>query len=387
MRVAIVHDYLNQPGGAERVVGVLHGMFPDAPIYTSILDRDSLWPSLVDADIRTSWMQRLPGLKRHFKKYLPLYPSAFERFDLSGYDLVLSSSSAFGKGAVAAPGAFHVCYCHTPMRFAWDYERYVEREAYGRAMRAALPPVIEYLRRWDVRTASRPDVYVVNSTVVAERVRRCYGRASEIIPAPVDVSRYEPSGVSDAFYLVVSRLNPYKRVDLVVAAFNASGRPLVIIGDGPERATLEAQARPNVRFLGRLPDADVADHYARCRAVIFPGEEDFGIVPLEANASGRPVIAFRRGGVLDTTIDGHTGVFFDEQTTASLNDAVRRADGIAWDGRALRRHAEAYGEDVFRARFLALLQRTVPAFRARPTLEPQAARGLAVAGAAAGRAR
>lgn len=366
MKVAIVHDYLNQPGGAERVVGVLHGMFPDAPIYTSILDRRSLWPSLRGADIRTSWMQRLPGIERHFKKYLPLYPRAIESFDLSGYDLVISSSSAFGKGAVAAPGAVHVCYCHTPMRFAWDYERYVEREAFGWAMRAALPPVIRRLRAWDLATASRPHVYAVNSTVVAERVRHCYGRESDVIPAPVDLARYAPSPVDDDFYLVVSRLNPYKRVDLVVDAFNRSGRLLVVIGDGPERPALEARARPNVRFLGRLPDAEVADHYARCRAVVFPGEEDFGIVPLEANASGRPVVAYRRGGVLDTVVDGRTGVFFDEQTPAALNDAVARAGVTAWDKRELHAHAESYGEDVFRARFYDLVRRALPGAGSRP---------------------
>ncbi|HEY0777464.1 MAG TPA: glycosyltransferase [Gemmatirosa sp.] len=359
MKVAIVHDYLNQPGGAERVVGSLHAIFPDAPIYTSILDRRSLWPALRDADIRTSWMQRLPGLDRHFKKYLPFYPAAIESFDLRGYDLVVSSSSAFAKGAVARGSAVHICYCHTPMRFAWDYDRYVARETYGRVMRTVLPPVVDRLRRWDLETASRPDVYAVNSSVVAERVRRHYGRESEVIPAPVDLSRYAPGSTNDEYYLIVSRLNPYKRVDLAVDAFNALGWPLVIIGDGPDRPALEARARPNVRFLGRLPDHEVAEHYARCRAVIFAGEEDFGIVPLEANASGRPVVAYRAGGVLDTVVEGRTGVFFDERTPESLADAVRHAASFPWDKRTLRRHADGYGEDVFRGRLLDLVARVM----------------------------
>lgn len=362
-KVAIVHDYLNQAGGAERVVGTLHGMFPEAPIFTSILDRSTLWPSLRDADIRTSFMQHLPGVGRHFKKYLPLFPRAIESFDLSEFELVISSSSAFGKGAIVAPHAFHVCYCHTPMRFAWDYDRYVEREAFGRLQRAILPRVIASLRRWDLATASRPNVYVVNSSTVADRVKRCYGRESEIIPPPVDISQYTLSSVDAEYYLVVSRLNPYKRIDLVVDAFNKTGKPICIIGDGPDRPSLESRAQSNIQFLGRLPDADVAAYYARCRAVIFPGEEDFGIVPLEANASGRPVVAFKRGGALDTVIGGQTGVFFEQQTVEGLNDGIARAESASWDKLRLRRHAEAFGESVFRKRLMELLNRTVSGLR------------------------
>ncbi|MEJ7811824.1 MAG: glycosyltransferase [Gemmatimonadaceae bacterium] len=369
-KVAIVHDYLNQAGGAERVVGTLHEMFPDAPIYTTILRRDSLWPALRDADIRTSWMQRLPGLGRHFKKYLPLYPLAVESFDLGDYDLVISSSSAFGKGAVVRPGACHVCYCHTPMRFAWDYDRYVEREQFGRAVRTVLPLLVGHLRRWDFRTAGRPHTYIANSSVVAERIRQYYGRESEVIPPPVDVARFAPSPVDEDYYLIVSRLNPYKRVDLVVGAFSEMGRPLVVIGDGPDRAALERMAAPNVRFLGRLPDDDVARHYARCRGLIFPGEEDFGIVPLEANASGRPVIAYRAGGALDTVADGRTGVFFRDQTVGAIRDAVERCDAIRWDKAQLRRHAEGFAEGVFRARVLASLEHAL-----RPFGRSLAARG------------
>ncbi len=359
MKVAIVHDYLNQAGGAERVVGTLHTMFPSAPIFTTILDRASLWDVLRDADIRTSWMQKLPLLKRHFKAYLLFYPGAIERFDLREYDLVISSSSAFGKAAITRPDACHICYCHTPMRFVWDYERYMEREQYGSPVRAVLVPVLRRFRAWDVKTSSRPNVYVANSTVVADRIRRFYGRESVIVPPPVAVQRFTPVKRADDFYLIVSRLNPYKRVDLVVKAFNDLGRPLVIIGDGPDRAVLERMAKANITFLGRLPDPEVADYYARCRALLFPGDEDFGIVPLEANAAGRPVIAFHAGGALDTVVDGKTGIFFSELTPECLSEAVLRAEATAWDSPAIRRHAEDFAEPRFRERFMRVVEDAV----------------------------
>ena len=359
MKIAIVHDYLNQAGGAERVVGTLHTMFPGAPIFTTILDRNSLWDVLRDADIRTSWMQKLPLLKRHFKAYLLFYPGAIERFDLHEYDLVISSSSAFGKAAITRPGALHICYCHTPMRFVWDYERYMEREQYGSPVRAILVPVLRRFRTWDVKTASRPSLYVANSTVVADRIKRFYGRDSVIVPPPVAVQRFTPVDKAEDFYLIVSRLNPYKRVDLVVKAFNDLGRKLVIIGDGPDRAVLEKMARPNITFLGRLPDPQVADYYARCKALLFPGDEDFGIVPLEANAAGRPVIAYKAGGALDTVIDGETGIFFSELSPESLCAAVLRAEKTAWDSVAIRKHAEDYAEPRFRERFMRLVEDAV----------------------------
>jgi len=359
VKIAIVHDYLNQAGGAERVVGTLHTMFPGAPIFTTILDRSSLWDVLRDADIRTSWMQKLPLLKRHFKAYLLFYPGAIERFDLHEYDLVISSSSAFGKAAITRPGALHICYCHTPMRFVWDYERYMEREQYGSPVRAILVPVLRRFRTWDVKTASRPSLYVANSTVVADRIKRFYGRDSVIVPPPVAVQRFTPVDKAEDFYLIVSRLNPYKRVDLVVKAFNDLGRKLVIIGDGPDRAVLEKMARPNITFLGRLPDPQVADYYARCKALLFPGDEDFGIVPLEANAAGRPVIAYKAGGALDTVIDGETGIFFSELSPESLCAAVLRAEKTAWDSVAIRKHAEDYAEPRFRERFMRLVEDAV----------------------------
>lgn len=361
MKTAIVHDYLNQAGGAERVVAHLHQMFPKAPIFTTIVDPESLWPTLKDADIRTSWMQYLPFLQRHFKKYLPLYPLAIESLRLEEYDLVISSSSAFGKGAITRPDAIHVCYCHTPMRFVWDYDRYVEREQYGRLVRAMLPWLLRPIRRWDLRTASRPDVYVANSTIVAKRIKKFYGHSAEVIPPPVDLVRYALTNAVNDYFLVVSRLVPYKRVDLAVRAFDILQSRLVVIGDGPDRSALEGMASQNVEFLGRVPDSEIAEYFAQCRALVLPGEEDFGITPLEANASGRPVVAYGAGGALDTVVDEQTGVLFLEQTPASLADAVRRCESITWDPHDLRKHAERFGPEVFQSRILDLLERTLVA--------------------------
>ena len=355
MKVAIVHDYLNQAGGAERVVGVFHRMFPDAPIYTTILDRDRIWPDLRQADIRTTWMQRLPGLRAHFKKYLLFYPWAIESLDLRAYDVVLSSSSAFAKGARARPGAVHLCYCYTPMRFAWQHERYVARERIGRVSRLALAPAIAWLRRWDLRTAARPDQYIAISSVVAERIRRWYGRDSQVIPPPVDITRFGPSDGVDGYYLIVSRLNGYKRIDLAVEAFSRMGLPLFVVGDGPQRPELERRAGANIRFLGALPDSEVATLYARCQALVLPGEEDFGLTVIEANASGRPVVAFGAGGALDSVIDGVTGVLFEHQTIDSLIAAVHKCGRQVWRTEVLRRHAEDFGEEAFRSRFMAAL--------------------------------
>jgi glycosyltransferase involved in cell wall biosynthesis len=356
VRVAIVHDYLNQRGGAERVLAVLHEMFPEAPIFTSVLDRSALWPELRSADIRVSWMQRLPGVRRHFKKYLLLYPLVFERLDLSGFDLVLSSSSAFAKAARAPRGGVHVCYCYTPARFLWSYDQYVEREELGRVTRAALPWAIRMLRRWDLRTAARPDTFVSISSVVTERIRRIYGREAAMVPPPVDVERFRPlSGEPGDYYLVVSRLDAYKRLHLAVEAFNRLRLPLVVVGEGPHRPVLERMAGPTVRFLGHVDDARAGSLLAGCRALIFPGEEDFGIAVLEANAAGRPVVAFHAGGTLDTVREGMTGVFFREATASALAEAVGVERRTRWDPVEIRRHAEAYRPERFRERLDAVI--------------------------------
>jgi glycosyltransferase involved in cell wall biosynthesis len=376
MNIALVHDYLFQSGGAERVIAALHRLFPSAPIYTTIAEPGVVSSLLPDAEIRTSWMQRLPGLHRHHRKYFMFYPSAIERLDLSEFDLVVSNSSAYGKGVKTRPDACHVCYCHTPMRFAWNFAGYAAQEEWGALTRLALRPMVEYVRRWDARTAGRPSGYIANSSNIANRIQRCYGLPSQVVHPPVEVSRFTPSPEIGDFHLVVSRLVGYKRIDLAIEAFNQLQRPLVIIGDGPARQQLERIAGPTIRFLGRRDDADVAAHYARCQALVFPGEEDFGLTPLEANASGRPVIAYAAGGALDTVREGISGVFFRAQTPEALAQAVRDADLVAWDQQLLRRHAEQFREERFRERMTSAIENVIRAKRARSASDFHHHRGI-----------
>jgi glycosyltransferase involved in cell wall biosynthesis len=362
-RTAIVADYLNQRGGAEWVVAILHEMFPDAPIFTTIVDRDSLWPPLRQARIVPSWMQKLPGLRRHFKKYLPFYYLAIEGLDLTEFDLVISSSCAFGLGARVQAGGVHICYCHTPARFIWEYDRYMEKEAVHPVVRRVLRTVMAGARRWDRAIARRPHHYVANSTSVAHRIRRCYGRDAIVIPPPVDVDRFLPADGPGEHYLVVSRLNAYKRIDLAIQAFNVLKRPLVVVGEGPHRRVLERLAGPHVRCLGWVPDREVGRLYRSCRALVMPGEEDFGIAVVEAGASGRPVVAYRGGGALDTIVEGVSGVFFSEPTIEALVDAVERLERQRWNPPAIRAHAEQFGVASFKARFQAFVAET----QARPS--------------------
>jgi glycosyltransferase involved in cell wall biosynthesis len=348
VKLALVHDYLNQYGGAERVLEQLHALYPAAPIYTSIFAPARLPPHYRQLDVRPSFMQRLPGVHRYHQPYLLCYPFAFESLHLAEYDVVLSNSSAWAKGVLTPPETLHICYCLTPMRWAWSYREYVERERLGGLLRRALPLVIHYLRLWDVVSAQRVDRFVAISRAVAARIRKYYGREAAIIHPPVEVERFTPRRTPDDFFLIVARLVPYKRVDLAVEAFNRLGWPLKIVGDGRDRPALQARARPNIEFLGWLPDTAVRDLMARCRAFIFPGLEDFGIAPVEAQAAGRPVVAYAGGGALDTVIDGVTGVLFAPQTADALAEAVRRCADLAFDPLAIRAHAERFSAATFR---------------------------------------
>jgi glycosyltransferase involved in cell wall biosynthesis len=363
MKVALVHDYFFQAGGAERVMAVLHDMFPDAPIYTTMLRRETLWPGLRNADIRTSWLQPLASLPIPARALLPLYPAAVESLDLSAYDLIISNSSSFAKSVIVREDACHVCYCHTPMRFAWSDEAYMRRERFGALTRLALRPLLAWLRRWDFRTRHRPTVYFGNSTAVVARIEATYGRPAEVLHPPVDVARCYAAPRREDFHLVVSRLAPYKRIDLAVEAFNRLGKRLVVIGDGPDARTLQRIAGPTIEMAGRLPDEDVARYYATARGFILPGEEDFGITPLEANASGCPVVAYGAGGALDTVIDGVTGVLFTRPTAEALAEAVVRCERIEWNRDALRVHAERFGEAAFRTRMHEAVQRALEGHR------------------------
>jgi glycosyltransferase involved in cell wall biosynthesis len=358
MKVALVHDYLNQMGGAERVVLALHELFPDAPLYTSIYDPSRVDPAFQKIDVRPSFMQKFPFVMKHHQPYLPFYPAAMESLDLRGYDLILSSSSAFGKGVIVKPGTVHICYCHTPMRWCWNYNEYVEREQLGKMARRILPFIITWLRVWDQTTAARVDHFIANSPVVADRIQKYYRQDSVVIPPPVEASRFlfDPASQPGDYFLVLSRLAPYKRIDLAIQACNQLHLPLVVIGGGRDEKPLKAMAGPTIRFLGRLPDSEVLQYIAHCRAFLFPGEEDFGITPLEVQASGRPVIAYGAGGALTSVLDGITGTFFHEQTVESLVSVLASFDERRYHPQTIRNHALEFDKPRFQRRILQFIE-------------------------------
>lgn len=348
MNVAITTDWLNSFGGAERVLGELHGMFPDAPVYTSVHDPAGLPSHMHGWDVRTSFLQRVPFARRRHRAFLPLMPLAFEQFDLTEYDLVLTTNSACAKGVITPPGAVNICYCYTPCRYLWDlYHEYMR----DRRARPLIAPVAHWMRVWDRLAADRVDHFIAISHEVASRIQRHYRRESEVIYPPVDVDRIVPNGrVPEDFYLMVTRLVGYKRVDLAIEAANQLGCRLVVVGNGPERRRLERQAGPTVEFLGWQSDDEIAGLYARCRALLFPGLEDFGITPVEAQAAGRPVIAYGRGGATETVVDGATGILFEEQSIDSLADAVRTFERMSFDPDVCRGNAERFDRQEFRRR-------------------------------------
>ncbi len=370
MKIALVHDYLNQMGGAERVLLALHDLFPDAPIYTSLYEPERVDPAFRQMDVRPSFLHHLPFAKRHHQPFLLLYPFAFERLDVRAYDLVISSSSAFAKGVITRPDALHICYCHTPMRWVWAYQDYVQHERLGPIACWLLSFAITPLRIWDQMSAMRVDYFIANSPVVAQRIAKYYRRRAAIIPPPVATSSYALSPVQDDYFLIVSRLIPYKRLDLAIAAFNALRLPLKIIGEGRDRKRLERLAGPTIEFLGRLPDSQVRELLARCQALIHPGEEDFGLAPLEAQASGRPVIAYAGGGALTSILDGVTGVFFRERSALSLAEAVRSFRPADFDPLTIRRHAEEFDLVRFQRRMRQFIDARLAA-GTTPSLEEE----------------
>jgi glycosyltransferase involved in cell wall biosynthesis len=329
-RVAIVHDWLNQTGGAEAVLEALVGMFPRAPVFTTIYWREGMPARYRQWDIRTTWLDRAPLIYQRHQAYLPLYPPAVQSIDLSGYDLILSNKSGFCHGVCTTAEQLHIDYCLTPTRYVWDFSTYAARESMGSVARVALSPIIRWLRQWDRKAADGVDHFVAISCEVQARIARFYGRESVVIHPPVDTERYHPTDEPPGdYFLVVSRLIPYKRIDLAVRACTQLQVPLIVVGEGRDRAALEAMAGPTIQFL-------------------FPGLEDFGIAPVEAQSAGRPVIAYGAGGALDTVIDGQTGLFFSEQTPESLMEAIRRLDSIDFDPRVIRHHAEGFGGQRFK---------------------------------------
>jgi len=355
VHLALIHDWLNQLGGAEDVLETLVEMFPNAPIYTSMYWRERMPLAYRTWDTRTSWMDHLPGIYRHHQPYLPFYPLAFARLDLSGYDVVLSNKSGFCHG-VRTGEAVHICYCLAPTRYAWDFEAYAAREAIPPTLKVILRPLIALLRRWDYRAAQRVDHFIAISREIQTRIRHYYQRESVVIHPPVETARFQPTPSRDDYYLLVSRLVPYKRIDLAVRAFNLLGLPLVIAGDGRDREPLESLAGPTVTFLGRVPDEDLPDLFARCRAYVLPGVEDFCIAPVQAQAAGRPVIAYGAGGALDTIVEGKTGAFFHEPTSEALAATVRTFDPDAIDPHDCAQNAARFDVSVFKRRLMRFIE-------------------------------
>jgi glycosyltransferase involved in cell wall biosynthesis len=353
LKLAIVHDYLNQMGGAEQVLKVLHELYPQAPIFTSIYE-----PSLVDAafrqmDVRTTFMQRLPFVHRHHQAFLPMFPFAFESIDLRAYDVVLSMSSAWAKNVLTRPETCHVCYCLTPMRFAWSFQDYTAREQLSTWQKTMLQPMMMALRAWDVAGANRVDHFVGISSEINRRIRKYYRREAALIHPPVATRQFAQAASDagdDGYFLVVARLVPYKRIDLAVEACNRLKAPLKIIGHGRDRARLEALAGPTVEFLGRVDDATKLRYLQRCRAFLFPAEEDFGIAPVEALAAGRPVVAFAAGGMLDVVVEGETGLFFRDQTPEALAAALAHVPDFRWESRLISRHASQFDAGTFKSK-------------------------------------
>ena len=352
--IGIFHENFAQSGGAERVAETMAAIFPQAQLLTTVKVPNRLSETLRARSIRTSWMQALPKLDRWYRYYVAAYPFAVRGTKTAQYSLLLTSCFGFAKGLRRSAKAMHICYCHTPPRWLWRTEDYVAREPWHPVIRWALGLFTRSIRSWDLRASQGPDLFVANSRTVEERLFCFYGRDSVVLHPPIDCDRFQTSEVLDDAYLVVSRLVGYKRIDLAIEACNRLGRPLRIVGDGPDRARLQALAGPTIKFLGRLPDKQVAAELARCRALLFPGEEDFGMTPLEANASGRPVIAYGVGGALETVLDGHTGLLFPQPTAASLADAIVRSEDLSWNPIALRAHARLFDTAIFSRRLKAL---------------------------------
>jgi glycosyltransferase involved in cell wall biosynthesis len=354
-RVAIVHYWLLSMRGGERVIERLLRLYPDADLFTHVLDPQRMSSTINNARITTSFINRLPLSRKLYQYYLPLMPVALEEFDLSAYDLVISSESGPAKGVITNPDSFHLCYCHSPMRYLWDhYHQYKSRA--NPLARLAMPLMYNSLRQWDVTSSARVDRFAANSNFVRRRIAKVWRRDADVVHPPIETSLFAASEDIGDFYLWVGQLVPYKRPDLAVEAFNANGLPLVIVGAGGMSKSLRAKAKPNITFVERMNFNELRKAYARCKALIMTAEEDFGITPIEAMASGRPVIAFGRGGALDSIVEDRTGIFFDHQTSEALAEAVERTERFLahFDPMHAIEQAQNFAPEVFDAKISAL---------------------------------
>lgn len=368
MKIALVHDYLVQYGGAERVLEAFTEIWPYAPIYTLLHDPEAMHGKFSGKRIYTSFLQKSRFARKHHRLFPPLMPVAIESFDFSKYDVVLSDSSSYAKGIITRPETLHISYVHTPMRYAWDdCQKYTQDFGFPRFIKKLVPFFMNPIRIWDKASADRVDHYIANSKFVQSRIAKYYRKESEVIHPPVDIASFSvaPESERKDYFLMVGRLIAYKRHDIAIEAFNRLKLPLKIIGRGPEFDRLKKLAGPTIEFLGRVPDEALPKYYAECQAFIFPQEEDFGIVAEEAFASGRPVIAYRGGDIVEHLEEGKMGEFFEEQTTASLESAIRKFQGKTYDSALIRSRAEQFDKALFRAK----IQSTVEALVAKHLAE------------------
>ena len=363
MKLALVHDWLTGMRGGEKALEVVCERFPEAELFTLLHVRGSVSPIIERRPIHTSFVQMLPGAARFYRNYLPLFPTAIQRFSFDRFDRVLSLSHCVAKSAVTPKGVPHLCYCFTPMRYAWDqFDAYFGTDRIGRAGSTVMRPVMARMARWDRDTADRPDRYVAISHYVAGRIGRYYNRVASVVYPPVDTDFYRPDDTApEPFALIVSALVPYKRIELAIDACERAGVPLTIVGDGPERASLERHADGRANFLGRLSNEDVRSLYRRARVVLLPGEEDFGIVPLEAHACGRPVVALKRGGTLETVLPGTTGVLVEDMSVEAFAEGIVEANNTHFDQGVIRAHAETFGRERFGDQIEALVRGPIQA--------------------------
>lgn len=363
LKVALVHDWLTGMRGGEKVLEVFCKIFPTSPIFTLLHNKGSVDPSIESHPIFTSFINRLPMKKNKYRHYLPLFPLAIEQFNFKDFQLILSSSHCAAKGIIPPPDALHISYIHTPMRYVWDmYQDYFGSDQTGWFSKKIISLFAHYLRTWDTASSPRVDWFIANSNHVARRIKKYYGRDATVIYPPVDTAPYAPSSKAGEYFLIVSALVPYKRTDLAISAFNQLGEKLVIVGEGPELKKLKKMAQPNIEFVEWQSPQNLIEYYANCKALIFPGEEDFGMVPVEAMACGKPVIAFARGGALETVIEQNkkngkqsTGLFFYQQTGDDIITAVKKFQQLEWDPEFIAQHARQFDRSIFQEKITSFI--------------------------------
>jgi glycosyltransferase involved in cell wall biosynthesis len=364
MKTAVVHDWLTGMRGGEKVLSVILELYPEADLFTLIHNRRSVSAEIENHKIYTSFIDNLPLKKNHYRRYLPLFPTAIELFDLKGYDLIISTSHCVAKGIRVPPDTLHISYIHSPMRYVWDmYEDYFGSDKLNFFTRMIIPAIANYLRTWDVTSSNRVDYFIANSHHVARRILKYYRRNASVIHPPVDIPSEKIPSESEDYFLIVSALVPYKRIDLAISAFNRLNKPLIIIGSGPEKNSLKKQANSNIKFLDWLSSGELIQYYSKCKALIFPGEEDFGMVPVEVQGYGKPVIAYRRGGALETVIglekenqDHCTGVFFDEQNMDNLIQAIDKCEKTNWDHSFIQQHSQKFSKENFKNQMIKFIE-------------------------------